>query len=491
MQRYASQLLRSLGGWGSIQIEPGEYLWTGLDWVFNDLLPQERDYSPLFSGIMDGNFGWMTCPEYTNPDGSVGFFDLDNTYLVEQYRAHVRATTERYAPELRFVEMSNEPAAEFYLCPCVMPDGPHCTATSGPNQPACELGHDSEEFAQAYGPFLSAAANAASEEMAAVNPEAVLIAGALEKTGSGLITTTRYMIEQGLLDNGNVAIMIHQFPYPYPNWLSEQPNCSYFQVPGDPWWLPAGCETAPPLEDYITPAGRPIQARDVWQAMDQAIDVSEILTDVVALGGEDLLSQFYLFDTELHAGFHDTYGEEPNHTTTPAREALAGLRIGSINAHQRFAGLEFIFAPHDPIPYNLMVKHLAGATPVYAWDAPLMLALSKAEGDADYSGMVYKLFTRGDEDIIAVWSNAKDPLELILPLSPDVTDFKQVTLTSFADADGPISISTTNLDAPPAAISVQPLAEFYFLSVISDRTGFRWLADLRGEAGSMGDTILE
>ena len=135
MQRYASQLLRSVGGWGSIQIEPGEYLWDGLDWVFNDLLPLERDYSPLFSGIMDGNFGWMTCPEYTNPDGSVGFFDPNNTYLLEQYRAYVRALASRYAPELRFIEMSNEPAAEFYLCPCGAPGGSPCDA-SRPAWPA-------------------------------------------------------------------------------------------------------------------------------------------------------------------------------------------------------------------------------------------------------------------------------------------------------------------------------------------------------------------
>ena len=154
--------------------------------------------------------------------------------------------------------------------------------------------------------------------------------------------------------------------------------------------------------------------------------------------------------------------------TTPAREALAGLRIGAINVHQRFVGLEFIFAPHDPTPYNLLVKHLAGVTPIYDWEAPLM--------DAYYSSLVYKLFTRGDEDIIALWSNAETPLELILTPSPDATNFKQVTLTSFADADGPLAITTTHMSALPAAISVQPLTEFYFLSVISDRPGFGWLA---------------
>jgi hypothetical protein len=76
----------------------------------------------------------------------------------------------------------------------------------------------------------------------------------------------------------------------------------------------------------------------------------------------------------LHAGWHDS-----DSTTTPAREAMAGLRIGAINAHQKVIGTEFIFAPADPQAYNLLVKHLAGVTPVCAWNSPLL--------DADYSDL--------------------------------------------------------------------------------------------------------
>ena len=460
-QRYASHFVRSIGGWGSIQHQPGQYLWQGLDWLFDGLSPQERDYSPLFSGIMDGNFGWMTCPQYTNPDGSVGFFDPDNAYLVEQYRAHVRATTARYAPDLRFVELSNEPAAEFYLCPCTVPGGPACTATSGPNQPACLLGPNSPEFVATYGDLLFTAAISGSQAMAAANPDALLVTGALDLPPNdfGLSLTTMNMITRGLVLNDNVVIGIHQYPYLYPSWRPEAPNCSYFQVPGDPYWLPPGCETAPPFEDYTTPAGRPIRARDAWQLFDQRVDSGGLLHDAASLG---VLDRFYLFDTELHAGFHDS---DP--TTTPVREAMAGLRIAAINAHQKVIGTEFTFAPADPQAYNLLVKHLAGVTPVYTATAPLM--------DADYSGLVYKLFTRGNEDIIALWSNAETPLTLILALATAPTHFKQATLTRFADVGGPLSITTTSSSAPPAAITVQPLVEFYFLSVISDRPGFGWL----------------
>jgi hypothetical protein len=489
-QRYASHFVRSIGGWGGIQHQPGQYLWQGLDWLFDDLSPQERDYSPLFSGIMDGNFGWMTCPEYTNPDGSVGFFDLDNTYLVEQYRAHVRATTERYNPDLRFVEMSNEPAAEFYLCPCIAPGGT-CNATSGPNQPTCLLGPNSPEFVATYGDLLFTAADIAAEELATTNADGLVITGALDMPPNnfGLSLTTAYMITRSLLTHDNVAIGIHQYPYLNPpNWISPTLNCAYYQMPGNPYWLPPGCETAPPFEDYVTPAGRPIPARYTWRQFDERVDVSNLLHSAEALG---VLDRIYFFDTELHAGWHDS---DP--TTTPAREAMAGLRIGSINTHQRVLGSEFIFAPTDPTAYNLLVKHLAGATPVYAWDAPLM--------DADYSGLVYKLFTRPvgqgtsiGEDIIALWSNAEEYQQLTLSLAAEPTQFKQVTLTSFeavlprADEPERLSIFTENKTAPPESILVRPIKQFYFLSVISDRPGFGWLADLRGEGGSMGDILAE
>jgi len=503
-QGYASHFVRSIGGWGGIQHQPGQYLWQGLDWLFDGLSPQERDYSLLFTGIMDGNFGWMTCPEYTNPDGSVGFFDPDNAYLVEQYRAHVRAQTERYPPippcqgglrGVRYIELANEPAAEYYLCPCVAPGGT-CNATSGPNQPACLLGPNSPKFVATYGDLFFTAADAAAEEMAIANPDALEITGALDLPPNdfGLSLTTAYMITRSLLTHDNVAIGIHQYPYLNPpNWISPTLNCAYYQKPDDPYWLPDGCETAPPFEDYVTPAGRPIPARYTWRQFDERVDVSNLLHDADVLG---VLDRIYLFDTELHAGWHDG---DP--TTTPARETMAGLRIGSINSHQRVLGSEFVFAPTDPTAYNLMVKHLAGATPVYAWDAPLM--------DTDYSGLVYKLFTRpvvqapspsplwgegrGEgkvpgnsigEDIIALWSNAEEYQQLALTFAAEPTQFKQVTLTSFdavlprADEPERLAIFTENKSAPPESILVQPLKQFYFLSVISDRPGFGWLSDL-------------
>ncbi|MBI4731137.1 MAG: hypothetical protein HY781_03225 [Chloroflexi bacterium] len=481
MQVFATQFLRNTWAvWGNTEVEPGNYLWSALDWVYTrtNLSSLEQDCSPLMSDVMYGAHGWFSCPEYANPDGSNGFYDVDNTFMLEHFRAYMRALNTRYAAELRFIEMGNEPAAEFYLCPCSAPLDIACDASSGPNQPVCEDGPGSPEFAAVYGDLLFTAADIAAEEMAAINPHALVITGALEMVptrDTHLTATTEYLIQQGLLENDNVAVGIHQYPYFYPPpWLSDENgswlNCGYYQPGQDIFWLPDGCETAPPLSgDFAFPSRttpeKTFTARDLWQKQDERVDLSGLLHDAEALG---VVDEIYFFDTELHAGFHDS---DP--TTSPAREALAGLRIAAINSHQRVIGTEFIFAPGDPAVYNLLVKNLSGAASIYAWDAPLM--------DADYSGIVYKLFTRGDEDILAIWSNAEAAQWLVFSLHENSTQFKQVTLTTFrpaGEAGGELSASIVVDVTPPAAIQVHPIEEFHFLSVISDRPGFGWLADI-------------
>jgi|GEM_PF-2775726 len=497
IQRYASQILRHQIGWSARQPYPttitNTYLLEGLDWIFQ-LPPAERDYAPLINDFMEGNNGWMSCPDdypmvvNTGSGGSIGFYDENNALLVNEYRRYIQELIARFGPELRFLETMNEPCYGFYLCPCR--DTYPCTMTwaRGPDHQVCDdlppgylQPHQTAAFADVYAGFLYASADIAAKEIKAAGSDAVLVAGALELSGAGLTTTTARMIEMGLLDNDNVAIMIHQFPYPSPpDWITHE-ECTY----GSSWYLPPGCETAPPLQDYTTPAGRPVAARVKWQAVDEAIDVSEILSDVAALGQElgqpDLLSRFHLFDTELHGGFGIK-----DETTNAGRTAIAGLRIGAINAHQGFAGLLFIGNNSDPQPYNVMVKHLVGVTPVYrpAWNVPLT--------GTDYSGLVYKLFTRGDEDIMALWSNAPATVTLKLPLSGAPTQFRRVTLTRVYGPECPtvdcvgltpaernrVDVASQVWSAPPASIPVQPLQEFYFLSVISDRPGFGWLGDL-------------
>ncbi|MGQ9598558.1 MAG: hypothetical protein ACUVWZ_03995 [Anaerolineae bacterium] len=87
------------------------------------------------------------------------------------------------------MELSNEPAAEYYLCPCVASGSPPCDAISGPNQPACLLGPNSLEFVVVYSDLLFTAAISGSVAMIATNPQALLVTGALEMAATRSLST--------------------------------------------------------------------------------------------------------------------------------------------------------------------------------------------------------------------------------------------------------------------------------------------------------------
>lgn len=524
LQAASTQVLREDFSWALTQLEPHDaarpepFSWGLLDWMlaypnpqtgeYTPLSPEELDYSVVPSGIMNAPW-WTACPEWRNPNQSSGFHDLENSRLVSEYTGYVRGLNLRYSGRLRFLEMANEPAGKYALCPCLDPNwsSEPCTAPSGANQPSCLLGADSVEFRDAYAPILHASADIAAREAAASNPEALVITGAIDMPPfiPGLTVTTRELITRGLLRvHANVAIGIHQYPaFTPPPWIrrGDGPsapcrnatdwdgaeagallNCRYGQSSTDENWLPCGCETAPPLSGtWQLPTGKLLTARDLWQLQDQRVDLSPLLLDAARLGVLDQdarRNRFYMFDTELHAGF----GSDP--TSTPAREALSGLRIGAINAHQWVVGTEFIL-PADGSAgsstleaYNSLVKHLTGAAPYYRdeWGSPLV--------GAKYAGLVTKLFTRGNEDILAVWSNAAEPRMLVLNTALDArfTDVRLTRIAAGGDGNG-ARTSVERFSVPPSGINVSPLSEFYFLSVTSDRPGFSWLSNLAEGSG--------
>jgi hypothetical protein len=540
LQRAANQILRHDTAWAITQSEPrspgdpAPYAWSGLDWLLGVPAPGQPeppgpevlDYLPVPTGAMYNGGGWTRCPGW-DEDGVYGFFDAANEALTAEYAAYLAALAQRYTGRLRFLELGNEPQGPYYLCPCtssLWAGGQSCDSEKGPNHESCLTGPDSQGFVDVYGDFLYAAADIAARELAASQPEVLVITGAVDQPPfiDGLTLTTRDMITRGLLaDHDNVAIGIHQYPtFAPPPWIrrnTEAPvacrnsfdwagaganallKCSYgFEGQGE-YYLPCGCETAPPLAgQWQLDSGRTVTARELWRFQDQRVDLSPLLEDALELGVLDLdpaRNRFFMFDTELHAGFKgggDT-------TTSPAREALAGVRIGAINAHQWVIGTEII-SPADAGPgsgtvaaFNLLVKHLSGATPVHRsdWGTPLI--------GADYSGLVVKLFSRGDEDILVAWSNAAAPVRLLLPDGPDdsancspggplrATAFKRVVVTRIAatGADGTeVGITLGRPAAPPSTLTVLPLKEVFFLSVTSDRPGFGWL-------GSIGSAPLQ
>ena len=486
-QRWACQLVRDAPTvQGGVFAAPDRFIWQPLDWLLDVLKPQVGGHWSATWYLLGGAVWMQFCgAPCTNPDGSVGLYDPSNAYLMGEYRRYLQELLARSRGKLKLFELVNEPAAEFWLCGCYALGQP-CDATCGPNQPVCLWqwdeqqqrwtgGPDSYEFAETYGPLLLATADVAAEEVAAADPEALVITGALE-TGQSLTETSAYMIDAARGDllrrRPNVVLGIHQYPYFNPPPWIPGIDCSYFQ-PGHGWyWLPDGCETAPPLEGSISIKGAARPVRDLWRVQDENTDVSEMLGEAQALG---VLDRLWLVDTELHAGWHDSGFEHPSSPpTTAAREGMAGLRIGAINAHQGVLGTEFIYAPEDPAAYNLMVKHLSGAQPVYRWDAQRV--------GSSYSGVVYKLFTRGREDIMALWSNAEEAQVVALSLAESGSGFEEVLLVRFTAAGDSLTVTSTRLAVPPLSVPVAPLTEFCFLSVVSDRPGFSWLASVQASS---------
>jgi hypothetical protein len=136
----------------------------------------------------------------------------------------------------------------------------------------------------------------------------------------------------------------------------------------------------------------------------------------------------------------------------------------------------------DPSARDLIVdigRAIGGATPVTKFDSQWF---EPGQQDyLDYHRTVYKLFSRGDEDIIAIWSNSgKDEiLEFELQSGAQISKIRQVKY----DADESQFKKIEILGAVPTQLTVKPLKQFYFISVTSDRPKFEWLKSLKRRLG--------
>lgn len=481
----------------------GEYPWVA-DWVYGYLKPSVGGHWSGGPWILP-HAAWMKyCGEACeNQNGApAGLWDPSNELLMNQFGWYVGELARRYAGNVGFYEIVNEPNAEFWLCGCSVDgafDPSVCLdneSPAGPNLPVCWWAWDEEEerwtggpyaqeFVEAYGDLLFETARIATEQIEEADPDAIVIAIETDVPGpgvQGLSAVARDFLHRGFFaDHPSAVLGVHSYPQiDVSLWLGPI-DCAYAGAFN--YDLPDGCETAPPLDGTFQPRldADPRPVRELWIAQDRATDLSELLADVRELeesGTRVRLDDLAMFDTEIHSGWHEMYGGASSALTTRAREAMAALRIGTIMAHQGFVGLEFTNAPLDPDDFNLLPVHLSGSRPVWRWGAQRII-----EDETAYDGVVYKLFTRGNEDVIAVWSNGTDPADLVLDLASGDTCFSAATVTTVAATDdGALDVARTTSAAPPDTLQVESLRQFLFLSVVSDRPGFGWLADIGSAA---------
>jgi len=161
---------------------------------------------------------------------------------------------------------------------------------------------------------------------------------------------------------------------------------------------------------------------------------------------------------------------------------------GYISANMFTAGAKIDYLP-DSTARDLIVdvgSAIAGAKPVVKFDSQWF---APDEGqNLDYRWVVTKLFNRGDEDILAVWSNSAKDETLKFELAPEV-HLRNVRMTKF-DADAIQFRKIEFLKELPQQIVIKPLTEFYFISVISDSPKFAWLENLRRQVSSEEEALM-
>lgn len=433
----------------SLALDPQALDTSELLWVSSVLEEQLRTRPLLVPGLLAW---WMqTCPDCANADGTRGAYDPANAVVFDGLQAMAGALAR--VPGVPAVQIASPSQILEHLCPCLTA-GTACTAVSGPSQPACAdpEGLQSGAVGTAYGPLMTSIAARFGAGVRAASPGVRVISAPVDDASHGLSPLTRVALEAGMADSVD-ALGVVSAPCPPPTWIDPMPDCAV----GAP-----GCETAPPFDDWTAllppegggdPVPTVVRATDAWRAFDVAVD-PEPAQIALMFGGWDALPLWF---AAIRGGFH---GASP-------REAIAGLRIGTLLAAERVEGMSFVFSPTDPQAYELLVRTVSGTRPVRREETP--------EG---YDDVVVRFLEREGEDVLVAWNNAE--AARVIFVSGDDMEYGQVSVTRVSGGGADLVITSETLESPDTQISVLPLSEIVILKVSADeQLGFRWLQTLQ------------
>ncbi len=503
-------------GWNDVERRKGQYDWTIGDFML-DLNQKVFRGKPFVRIEMPPE--WAQFEK--NPNGQYGFYDPQNKVLMDHWESYCGALAERYdgdgsqdapgSPVIQHFMLVNEPEWFWFNVDFDNAGWPmerdNVSATSWWQDAEAQGQSGAKAFAQKYGEMIFQTTKRAAEAIHKANPEARVGTPQFASVMPMDKDLFRYLLDHGLgqyVDAWGV----------HPSNSTEMH--SLWQ--GNPevwWWLEDATNQAPPFkpEDLTRVKGaldRKGQTLNTARPVDQLRQEypysgkmwRKLIDEPFSQRLEDLNQLFAEYDTSMPIWVTEELTIGP--LATNRRENLmAALREYAIVFHENVeitvlagyisattkAGNAPVSCLPDEIGQDIIRtvgEAIGGAVPVQKFDSRWFVR--GEDRHLDYRWTVYKLFNRGNEDILALWSNSgKDEvLDLTLNSSANI---KKVRLIKY-DADKQNFKEISELQAVPPSITVKPLKEFYFLSVTSDQPRFGWLKDLRRRSAGEEPEVL-
>lgn len=436
MQYLPSHVYRLPLAWHLIERKKGVYNWSLWDWYIRAI--RLRGQSRILAGVGQ-------VPRWLGKNSDLA----TNAKLLSAYKEMTTKIVRHYADLVDYWAIGNEPLAFWW--PQYIKRTP-------------------EEHVKDCGPSLLVMIREASSIIRKEDPSALILCpgfvdGArkpFRNIKGGKIKTHAYAMLEWLLASGMGqyidAINLHNYPT-----FKKNEGRLYSLKP-----------------EYLVN----------WREFDQTTDSSEVL---------GLLERYKLnlpiWTTEF-GGFR--LGANPGENEF-RRQAMAILRSAAIIAHQRGEGILFFELydythPNDIMDSYLMLNTDHAELPGFLAYRHIISALTGASPfshkrfknsmviGSDYSGLVYKMFTRTDEDVICLWNNFRKDITVVLIFKKDISSkhFMALNFEKFRPSGEFVLINETSgqdINDKMLTLTLKPF-EFIIITAITELSGFEWLRDI-------------
>jgi hypothetical protein len=497
--------------WGTVEYQKDSYNWSIGDFML-DLNNKVLQGTPFVR--IDSAPGWAM--DFRGPSGHPGFYDANNKVLMDTYQNFCTALAERYdgdgiedAPDSPIVNhyiLANEPTLFWFSVDfdrngnVIQSGGEGIEATRWFKDALREGGYPrvSQAYVNTFGDITFASIRRAAEAIHAANPQAKVCTHQFVpgKFGSPDMAMFKYLLDKG------VGKYVDAWGYHPGNAFSMM--TLWKQNTEVPYTVDDACYQAPPFAtDGLNSVVGALNRRGM--VLETARPIEEITRDYPYMGKawrtlidepysqplEDLSEMLNRYNLSLPVWVTESIMIGPM-ATNRRENLLASLHEYTILFHEKVeittiasvleegekSGNVTVGYVPDPTARDLLInmnRAIGGAAPVEKMDCKWFVP--GEDKYLDYGKTVYKLFNRGDEDIIAIWNNSgKDEvLEFNVASGIQLSDIRMMKF----DADSDPFLTENTLSSFPSSLKIKPLKQFYYISVRSNQPKFGWLTGAR------------